>query len=154
MEVVEKKRIIPPQPEKVIDETVYVALDGKEFSFKSDCILYEKKLKIEQHPVFKNRIMGFRTFDDEYFMTLYYIGSQDDYDFWNANIGAYHLVVNNWNDGCGPGWYLFYTVDGGDYSDSHYLYKFEKYYNDIKDDLDLWFKKVSCEINYRDLQKE
>ena len=147
MEVLYREETIPPQPEKKITKTVYVASDGKEFWFKSDCEMYEKILEIQKHPVFASCITGVRTFDDEYGATLYYLGSQEDYAFWLAHAGAYHLCVNQWDEGYGCGWYLYYSVDGGDYADDQYLYKLDEYINKIQDQLDEWRSEIENKIS-------
>lgn len=146
MQIVEKEKIIPPQPEKVVKQTVYIASDGKEFSFKSDCELHERNLEIKNHPVFASCITGVRTFGDDYGATLYYLGSQEDYKFWFKHSGAYHLVVNQWDEGYGRGWYLFYTVDGGDHQDDHYLYKLDEYYRGIKQELEDWYDDIERKL--------
>ena len=146
MQVVEREKAIPPQPEKVVKQTVYVASDGKEFFFESDCELYKRNLEIKNHPVFASCITGVRTFGDDYGATLYYLGSQEDYKFWLAHSGAYHLVVNQWNDGCGRGWYLYYSVDGGDYQDDHYLYKLDEYFYEIRHELEYWYADIKNKL--------
>ena len=148
MKVVEREKIIPAQPERVVTQTVYVASDGREFYFESDCEQYERDLEIKKHPVFASCITGVRTFGDDYGATLYYLGSQEDYDFWFKHAGAYYLNVNQWNDGCGNGWYLFYSVDGGDYADSHYLYKLDEYYRGIRHELKEWYDDIHRKLPY------
>ena len=146
MEVLYREETIPPQPEKKITKTVYVASDGKEFLFKSDCELHEKQLKIESHPVFLSR-KEVRTFWEDYHATLYYLGSQSDYEFWISNIGTPFLQINNWRDGYGPGWYMFYTIDGGDYADDRYLYKLDEYMKEIQAQLDEWSSEIKNKIS-------
>lgn len=146
MQVVEREKIIPPKPEIVIKQTVYIASDGREFINEVDCKRYERDLEVKKHPVFASCITGVRTFYDDYNATLYYFGSQQDYEFWLAHAGAYYLVVNQWNEGYGCGWYLFYSVDGGDYHDSDYLYKLDEYYRGINRELEEWRNGIMCKL--------
>lgn len=146
MEVIYRETTIPPQPEKKITRTVYVASDGKEFLFKSDCELHEKQLEIQSHPVFLSRREA-RTFWDEYGASLYCLSSQSDYEFWISNIGTPHLRRNHWQEGYGPGWYIFYTIDGGDSDDYRYLFKLDEYINGIHDQVDEWLSEIENKIS-------
>ncbi len=145
MNIIKRERVIPPEPERTVTDTIYVASDGKEFRFRSDCELYEKRLVVERHPVFKSRIKT-RTFYDDYTAYLYYFRSKEDFEFWRDNIGTKFLNTNHWQDGFGPGWYLFYSIDGGDYADSNYLYKLDEYKEDCRRLLDDWIDDVDIEI--------
>lgn len=146
MKKIQKEKVIPPQPEKKIIETVYVASDGKEFRFLSECARYEKQLEVQNHPVFKSKIAGVDTFFDGYSAALYYLRSQEDYEFLCAHTEMRFLEANHWEDGFGPGWYLFYTIDGGDYADDHYLYKLDEYERCIKRQLELWHARIQGKI--------
>lgn len=137
MNTIVREKIIPPEPERIVTETIYVASDGKEFRFKSDCEAHEKRIEIESHPVFKSRVKA-RTFYEDNMAWLYYFRSGEDYEFWLDNIGTRYLNRDHWKDGFGPGWYLFYSEDGGDYADSHYLYKLEEYEKDCRQLIDEW----------------
>ena len=145
MNIIKRERVIPPEPERTVMETFYIASDGKEFRFKSDCELYEKRLEVERHPVFKSHIKT-RTFYEDYMAHLYYFRSEDDYEFWCANIGTRFLSTDHWKEGFGPGWYLFYCVDGGDHADSNYLYKLDEYKKDCRQLLDEWLDDVNGKI--------
>ena len=146
MIVVEREKIIPPQPERIVRKTVYIASDGEEFSSECDCERYERNLEIKKHPVFSSCVTGVETFFENYCATLYYLGSQEDYKFWLKNMGVVNFVVNQWNDGYGKGWYLFYSVDGGDHSDVHYLYNLREYWYMIKRELDNWYNDIKHKL--------
>lgn len=145
MNIIKRERVIPPEPERTVTDTIYVASDGKEFRFKSECEIYEKQLEVQNHPVYKSWIRA-RTFWDDYAADLYYIRNEEDYEFWCENIGTQYLNVDHWEDGFGPGWYLFYSVDGGDYTDSRYLYKLDEYEREIRHQLDEWHDDVENRI--------
>ncbi len=145
MKVIQIEEVIPPQPEKKVTRSYYVASDGKEFLFKSGCELYEKQLEVKNHPVFKSCI-GVHTFWDDDLAKLYYFRDQEDYEFWSDNIGVLYFDVNHWENDFGPGWYLFYTIDGGDWEDSHYLYKLDEYERGIKNDLEHWHTEIVNKI--------
>ena len=145
MNIIKRERVIPPKPEQTVTDTIYVASDGKEFRFKSECEFYEKQLEVQNHPVFKSWIKA-RVFWDDYAAGLYYIRNEEDYEFWCANIGTQYLNVDHWEDGFGPGWYLFYSVDGGDYADSRYLYKLDEYEREIRHQFDEWHDDVENRI--------
>ena len=142
MEVVKRERVIP---ECVATYTVYVASDGTEYWTESECEAHEKMLEVHNHPVYKSRIR-YRTFYDDYSAELYYLRSEEDFEFWAANIGTKFLEVNQWEEGHGPGWYLFCSVEGGDYADSNYLYKLEEYEKFFREMIDSWSQGVQEEI--------
>ena len=145
MNIIKRERVIPPEPERTVTDTIYVASDGKEFRFKSECEIYEKQLEVQNHPVYNAWIKA-RTFWDDYAANLYYIRNKEDYEVWCENIGIQYLNVDHWEDGFGPGWYLFYSVDGGDYADRRYLYKLDEYEREIRHQFDNWHDDVENRI--------
>lgn len=151
MTVIQRERVIPPKPAHTVTDTIYVASDGKEFRFRSDCERYEKRLMVESHPVFKSGISA-RTFYDDIYADLYFIRSEEDYQFFVHNIGTVYLSHESWQDGAGPGWYLFYMEDGGDYADTHYFYKLEEYEKYFRDMLDEWSSDIHERISDHELE--
>lgn len=67
---------------------------------------------------------------------MYHITSKEDLEFlkdaeniwgWNTDFDKY-----------GPGWYIYYCEDGGDYMDSYYLYNYIEYEKRMEDELRKW----------------
>lgn len=127
MKVVEKECHVPART--YIDKK-YVASDGKEFIFESDCLKYEECLAIESHPIYTTAIKDAETFWDSYRATLYYFSSKEDYDFFKKTQGIdvekEYYFDSNFNK-YGAGWYLYHIEDGGDYPDYKYLRNYDAY---------------------------
>ena len=147
MNIVKREKIIPPQPEKTVEETVYIACDGKEFYSESTCKLYEDTISTKSHPVYKSHI-EVHTFFEEHTAHLYYLRSEDDYQFLVSKIiGTRYLNIDQWNYTRKPGWYLYIWTDGGDYADSHDLYLLEEYEKECRDLLREWISTIDEKIN-------
>ena len=132
---------------------VYVADDGTEFDTKKGCEFYETNYKTKQHPAIKTRIEGLNTWDDEYQATLYYISCDEDYEFIrNKWLYSSHTISDYYT--YGPGWYLFYSIDGGDGPDFHYWHNLEQYMKDATDALKIWKKKIRDVIKNSNIEKE
>ena len=132
MKIIEKERSVPAW---TYIETMYIASDGKEFTSKDACLRYEKQLEIESHPIYKSSIKDVYTFEDEHYVTLYYISNQEYYEYFKETQG----IKNNRHfdsdfEKYGAGWYLFYTVDGGCTinGDDFFLYNYDAYEKDIE----------------------
>ena len=130
MKVVEKEHYVPART--YITKT-YIASDGEEFTSEDLCLRHEKQIEIESHPIYTSAIKDVYTFEDERCATLYYISNQEDYEYLKETQG---IKTERWFDSdfdeYGAGWYLFYTVDGGDYPDDKYLYNYDAYEKDIE----------------------
>lgn len=132
MKVVEKECYVPART--YIDKK-YVASDGKEFIFESDCLRYEKQLEIERHPIYTSAIKRVCLFEEGYGATLYYLSSQEDYEFFIETQGFdKKYYFNSDFEEYGAGWYLYWCEDGGDYPDDHYLKNYEAYEKRIESD--------------------
>lgn len=135
MKVVEKECYVPART--YIDKK-YVASDGKEFTFESDCLKYEERLVIENHPIYTTAIKNAETFYDSYRATLYYISSKEDYNFFKETQGVdvekEYYFDSNFNK-YGAGWYLYHIEDGGDYPDYKYLWNYDAYEKMIESEL-------------------
>lgn len=132
MKVVEKECYVPART--YVDKT-YVASDGKEFRLESDCLRYEKRLAIESHPIYTTAIKGACLFEEGYGATLYYLSSNEDYEFFVETQGFdkkyyFHSDFEEY----GAGWYIYWCEDGGDYQDDHYLKNYDVYENRIESD--------------------
>lgn len=136
MKVVEKECHVPART--YIDKK-YIASDGKEFSFESDCLRYEEQLAIGSHPIYATAIKNAETFYDSYRATLYYISSKEDYDFFKKTQGIdvekEYYFDSNFNE-YGAGWYLCHIEDGGDYPDNTYLWNYDAYEKMIESELE------------------
>ena len=135
MKVVEKECHVPART--YIDKK-YVASDGREFIFESNCLRYEKQLAIESHPIYTTAIKDAETFWDSYRATLYYISNKEDYDYFKETQGIdvenEYYFDSNFNK-YGAGWYLYHIEDGGDYPDYKYLRNYDAYEKMIESEL-------------------
>lgn len=139
MKVVEKECYVPART--YIDKK-YVASDGKEFTFESDCLRYEKQLKIESHPIYASAIKHVYLFEEGCYATLYYLSSQEDYEFFVETQDFNKYYFDSDFDEYGSGWYLCWCEDGGDYPDNHYLQN----YNAYEKRIDLCWQKYKSDI--------
>jgi hypothetical protein len=132
MKVVEKECYVPART--YIDKK-YVASDGKEFIFESDCIEHEKYLAIKSHPIYTTAIKNVDLFEEGYGATLYYLSSQEDYEYFKETQGfkTEHYFYSNFNK-YGAGWYLYWSECGGDYPDNYYLKNYDAYEKRIESD--------------------
>jgi hypothetical protein len=125
MKLVENHETIPAQPERVVTHYRWVAFDGKEFNSKLACERYEKRLQVEQHPVFASKIHYVPIDMEGHYGALYNLTSQEDYDFFKQNVGVLRWYLDEW-DQYGPGWYLHYCENGGDV-DYDCLYHYDEF---------------------------
>ena len=145
MKVVTEEHYVPARH---YTTTKYIASDGTEFLKEDWCLKHEENLKIKNHPVFKNCILNILTFGDEYQGTLYYLSSEDDYDFLIKHIGLRR------NDGIytdfydyGEGWYLYWCENWGDSPDHHNIRNYNAYVEEIEADLKDWQNEIQNKIN-------
>ena len=147
MKVVEKECHVPART--YIDKK-YVASDGREFIFESDCLRYEKQLEIERHTLYATAIKDAETFYDSYRATLYYISSKEDYDFFKETQGIdvekENYFDSNFNK-YGAGWYLYHIEDGGDYPDDKYLLNYDAYEKMIESELEEYKSRMRSLID-------
>lgn len=145
MKVVEKECYIPA---KTYIDKKYVALDGKEFNFESDCLRYEKQLEIEKHSIFTSAISGVYLFEEGYGATLFYFSGQEDYEFFVKTQGfdkEYYFQSDF--DEYGAGWYLYWCEDGGDSSDDHYLKNYDAYEKQIESNWEEYKSEMRSRMN-------
>lgn len=146
MKVVTEEHYIP---EKRYTITKYIASDGQEFTTEDGCLKHEEYIEVKNHPVFKNCILNISTFDGEHSGNLYYLSSEDDYNFFIKNIGLRR------NDGInsdfydyGQGWYLYWLEDNwNDYRGHHYVRNYDAYVKEIEVDLKEWKEEIQNKIN-------
>lgn len=137
-------------PATTYQQTIYYANDGKEFHDEITCKRYEAILQINNHPVFKNSIET-ETYFSNHYAILYYLSSQEDYEFFlyakglSKNTPCFRDEYKEY----GPGWYIYWEVDGGDGPDfirlrnlNNYVAEEEKEFKDWKDNI---YNKISKE---------
>ena len=145
MKIIKEEKYIPA---KTYTTTKYVASDGKEFIFEDDCLRYEKQLEIEKHPVYTSAIRRVCLFEEGYGATLYYLSSQEDYEFFIETQGfdkKYYFQSDF--DEYGVGWYLYWCEDGGDYPDDHYLKNYDAYEKQIESDWEEYKSDMRSRMN-------
>lgn len=125
MKIVEKECYVPART--YIDKK-YVASDGKEFIREIDCLEHERYLAIKSHPIYTTAIKDVVLFEEGYGATLYYLSSQEDYEYFKETQGfkTEHYFHSNFNK-YGAGWYLYWSEYGGDYPDNYYLKNYDEY---------------------------
>jgi hypothetical protein len=147
MKIVTEEKIIP---EHKVTTTKYIASDGKEFSTEDACLVYEGRIEINNHPVFKNCITDILTFDNEHRCNLYYLSNKDDYEFLVKNLGFTHTdVVNSEFDDYGKGWYLYWNESCSYYADHHYIRNYNVYVKEIESELKEWKENIEEKIEQR-----
>lgn len=125
MKVVEKECYVPART--YIDKT-YIASDGKEFRFESDCLIYEQRLAIESHPIYTTAIKDVCLFRSGHHATLYYLSSKEDYEFFIETQGFdRRYYFHSDFDEHGSGWYIYWLEDGGECPDYRYLKNYDVY---------------------------
>lgn len=134
-------------PERIVSVTDYVAYDGKVFQSESECRDYEERLKekqkVESHLVFKSR-SEITTWPDGNFAYLYYFRSEEDYNFFVDDMMKLNRRYISQDDfpKFGSGFYIFETLDGGDGSDSYYIYNVDYYSYMIDTEWENWKNEV------------
>lgn len=139
MKVVQTEETVPA---KVVKHTKYIAEDGREFSWRQDCERYEERLRIESHPVMKSRIQGdsVETFIEGIGARLYYLRDESDAEFLADALNKYsRFVMDEYQ---GPGWYIYWYEDCGDYPGDDYFMKFTKYVDEISDRMHNWLENL------------
>ena len=136
-----EKKITKVIPEHTVESVVYVAQDGKEFVWQSECERYEERLKVLSHPVMVSRV------DDIYLpgsgsnASLYHFTSDDDYKFFIHHCGQCCTDYGEY----GPGWYLYYETSDGDYDDQ-WLLHLDTYIKEREDEVKAFAYKVKNAI--------
>lgn len=139
MKVVQTEEVVPA---RTVTHTKYVAEDGREFAWRQDCERYEERLHIESHPVMKSRINGegVETFIEGIGACLYYLRDEEDAEFLADALHKYsRFVMDEYQ---GPGWYMYWYEDGGDYPGDDYFMKFTKYVDKISDQMHNWLSHL------------
>lgn len=142
------------EPERHWTQTKYIASDGEEFATEKECLNYEDHIRTMQHPVFKSRVEHLSVFPDGTPATLYYLRDESDFVYLVQKLYIGHNLVHDFNKR-GRGWYIYYTTDGGDYSpDTHWLYNYFAYEDEIEKDFEDWKKRMRYCISQVDKSNE
>lgn len=133
-------------PELLIEKTVYVAKDGKEFITSDECWRYEKKLEIIEHPVYKSHKQFEDIFDDYQILHAYYISSLEDWHFFLKHI-VDDRSASVLFDKYGVGWYVVWHIDGDDHNDTDVVLFLENIIKDHEKDFDKWREDIFTKFN-------
>ena len=136
-----EKTITKIIPEHTVESVVYVAQDGKEFVWQSECERYEERLKVLSHPVFASRVDGICVPDLRCDASLYHFTSDDDYKFFIQHRGPCDTDYGEH----GPGWYLNYEIIDGDYDDQ-WLLHLDTYIKELEDEVKAFVHRVKNAI--------
>lgn len=122
---------------------VYIASDGSHFYNKEQCEKHELQCAKDKNPVWKYRIED-TTNPDNFSATLFYITSQEDYDFALATkycLRQFASKKNDTFDKCGEGWYMLTTQV------ARYYFEFlDNYVARKAKELDDWKHSIDAEI--------
>lgn len=135
-------------PEQRFTTTKYIASDGREFLTESDCLDHEEYLEVRNHPVFKSCILNAKTYYDDYNATLYYLSSEDDYNYLVEGLGLIGLYkkINTDFHQYGSGWYLFWS-NMDDYNDYYHIYNYNVYVEEIEAELKEYKESIQNKLN-------
>lgn len=134
-------------PAKTVTETWYIASDGREFLSQSACEEWERWLSIQEHPVFKTCIKDVWTLDDEAAI-LYNIRNNEDHQVLMSTFSD--RQKRNFSDEYmkyGPGWYIYFSIDGGDGPDFYHLWQYDAYLKEHEDDFNRWKNDMASKMN-------
>jgi hypothetical protein len=109
--------------------TVYITSDGKEFYNESRARQYEATLMPFKN--IPNNYIYLYTHDEDIGCYCYKIESEKDLECLKAIEWNYNAV---W-DYEGPGWYVAFRHDGGDYADDYSVSHIQSYIHYLKHDL-------------------
>ncbi len=134
-------------PAKTVTETWYIASDGREFLNEQSCKQWEHWLNMEKEHVFQTCIKDVWTLDDEAAI-LYNIRNNNDYQILMSTFSD--REKRNFSDDYmkyGPGWYIYFSMDGGDGPDFYYLWNYDAYLKEHEDDFNRWKNEMTSKMN-------
>lgn len=129
--------------QRTVIEKVYIASNGKEFSSRGECERYEQKLGYKGIKVYETAIDGLNDFDGEREGVLYNIENEDDWDILTERVWFNRQVPAEFP---GPGHYLVFRCDGGDYDDTYVIENAEEYLITLHHDLNEYESLIYNEI--------
>ena len=134
-------------PARTVTETWYIASDGREFLSESACRDWERWLETKKKPVFQTCITDVWTLDDEA-AVLYNIRSTEDYqDLMSTFSDRQKRNFSNDYVKHGPGWYIYFSIDGGDGPDFYHLWNYDAYLKEHEDELTRWKNEMFSKMN-------
>lgn len=136
-----EKTITKVIPEHTVESVVYVAQDGREFVWRSECERYEERLKVLSHPAFASHVDGICLPDLGCYASLYHFTSDNDYEFFVQCRGQCDTDYGEH----GPGWYLYYETSVGDYDDQRLLH-LDTYIKEREDEVNEFVRQVKNAI--------
>lgn len=133
-------------PARTITETWYIASDGREFLSPSACEEWERWLELQEQPVFKTCVRDVWTLDEEAAI-LYNIRNAEDYQTLISTFSD--REKRNLSDDYikhGPGWYIYFRIDGGDGPDFHHLWQYDTYVKEHEDNFNRWKTEMASKM--------
>lgn len=142
-------------PERKLTVTRYIAEDGSEFEHPNQCQKYERDQIIQQHRVYKRRIVANISSlpDEDANAVLYYLEDAADLDFLIEFIHP-RTEEDEWRREYmkyGPGWYLHWYETGGDWPDHNYLVNAKSHINSVLDAATTWAESIEDLMNNANL---
>lgn len=136
-------------PAQTLTETWYIASDGREFRSEQQCKEWEQWLELQNEHVFKTCVTEVWTRDDEPAI-LYNIRSDSDYELLMSTFRESQRAQIN-ADGewakYGLGWYMYFTVDGGDGPDLYYLWNWNNYLKETEEEFNKWKAELESKMS-------
>lgn len=117
--------------EQVRQSMVYITSDGKEFKYKGDAQRHEEKISMPERSI-PCKTVTLHTQDDFYNTFCYNIQNEDDFHYLEVKEWKY----NYYGKFDGPGWYLAFRHDGGDYDDDYDIIKLDEYLAQLEEDVE------------------
>lgn len=135
-------------PAHTEEKVFYIASDNAAFNSESACKKHEIALERENNPVWQNRIENVYDFSGNYRTTLFFISSQEDYDFLVRTMEVHNL--DEYSDGFetnGRGWYMHWWSGNGSLYGTDYIQKLDNYIASVSKEWDEWRMDVTMKIN-------
>ena len=129
--------------QKTVMEKVYIASDGKEFCSKGECERHEQKLGYKGIKVYETAIDGLNDFDGEREGVLYNIENEDDWKVLAERVWFDNQMPAQYP---GPGHYLAFYCDGGDYDGTYVIENAEEYLATLRHNLNEYENLIYNEI--------
>lgn len=114
--------------EKIKQTVFYVTSDGKEFRDKNNAEFHEEEISMPER-VIPHR--GLELELAECYTICYNIQSEEDFHY----LGVKEWKYNYFGSFQGPGWYIAFRHDGGDYADDYDIIKAEEYLAQLENDV-------------------
>jgi len=123
----------------------YEAEDGTVFDSERECLRhdFETFARKRERPLSAGEISHL---DDEHISELLFLKAKEDFDYIvMENQIAGHLLDTDFFE-CGSGWYLYWSENGGDCADSHYIMNYDHYLKKARRYLEKWVDRATKAI--------